>query len=426
MARNRLFGRLFAVFIGLFVLCQFTLRADDTSTAIFNPNFKTLQLAVNGNLLVPPILNLNAGDVLTVAFDELAEDRRFLRYSLVHCDADWKPSNLVESEYLDGFNIAEINDYEYSQATVVHYVHYRFDFPNEDIYVTKSGNYLVRIYDESEPEVTLLQARFYVCEYSTTETVEITSRTDIDYNKEHQQLSLAVDCTKSRVDNVFTDLKIKIMQNGRLDNVVTVTTPSRVVGRKAHFEHLRQLIFPAGNEYRRFENSSTYYPGMRVDKVEYHHPYYHATLFIDEPRDKDQYLFDKTQFGRFVVREYNSEQSDIEADYVVTHFSLEAPHYFDTDVYLDGDFLQRALSAESQMTYNRTTDRYEKVLLLKQGAYNYQYLAIDRSGKQPSHTAMIEGDKYQTINEYTIFVYTCVPGERYDRLVGAAIAHSDY
>lgn len=71
------------------------------------------------------------------------------------------------------------------------------------------------------------------------------------------------------------------------------------------------------------------------------------------------------------------------------------------------------------MTYNRATGLYEKTLLLKQGAYNYQFLTIDTDGK--SHTAStstIEGDYYQTRNEYLIKVYTRHRGERYDRLIG--------
>ena len=60
---------------------------------------------------------------------------------------------------------------------------------------------------------------------------------------------------------------------------------------------------------------------------------------------------------------------------------------------------------------------------MKQGAYNYQYLAVKNG---VGFTSTIEGDNYQTVNEYTILVYTRQPGDRYDRLISAAVAYSNY
>lgn len=75
------------------------------------------------------------------------------------------------------------------------------------------------------------------------------------------------------------------------------------------------------------ETVSTTYPGMNIESVDYHDPFYHATVATDYPRSADKYVYDRTQNGRFFIREYNSSQSDIEADYVVTHFSLDAPEH---------------------------------------------------------------------------------------------------
>jgi hypothetical protein len=69
------------------------------------------------------------------------------------------------------------------------------------------------------------------------------------------------------------------------------------------------------------------------------------------------------------------------------------------------------------MYFNRATQRYERALLLKQGAYSYQYLAL-APGSNVGRTDVIEGDKYETRNRYTVYVYNRRPGERYDRLIG--------
>lgn len=115
--------------------------------------------------------------------------------------------------------------------------------------------------------------------------------------------------------------------------------------------------------------------------------------------------------------------SNIEADYVITHFSLEMPELINTDIFLDGDFTYRRFSPQSRMIYNPTTKCYEKNILLKQGAYNYQYLAVPLGSPQ-GKTSIVEGNFYQTINEYTVMVYHRPPGSRYDRLVGTTFIYS--
>lgn len=406
------------VFILSFIVAL-TVSATDTMTGIFDDKFHTLRLDVNGNYLVPPVILMGTNDVLSISFDELAESHSYLRYSLVHCNANWTESSLVESEYLDGFNFGDIDDYEYSRMTATHYVNYRISLPNDRFQFKVSGNYLLRVYRDDDPDTTLLQARFMVSESTASVQADVLSVTDIDYNDAHQQVAVKVDATNAQVEDVFNDLMVYVSQNGRLDNEVMVRQPLRVSGKTAYYEHLRPLIFPAGNEYRRMEIVSTTYPGMHVETLDYYEPYYHATLSTDYPRCADSYMYDETQSGRFFIREYNSSYSDIEADYIVTHFTLDAPELADKHIFIDGDLTCRRFDPQSLMTYNRATEKYEKILLLKQGAYNYQYLVVDaNSNSNRASTAAIEGDYHPTRNEYLIKVYTRYRGERYDRLIG--------
>lgn len=396
---------------------------SDTSTRIDAPAFHTLQTKVNGSEQLPPVIILDSDDRLNISFDELSDDRRYMRYELIHCDMRWRPDGLVSPEYLEGFNEGTIDNYQYSQATAAHYVHYDLEIPNEQMRPRLSGNYLLRVYDESEPENTLLQVRFSIVEPVTTVSASASSRTDTDYNGSHQQLTIAVDTDGADIANVFTDLAVTVSQNGRIDNTVTVTSPSRIAGKTVFYEHNPTLIFPAGNEYRRMEIISTTYPGMRVESLGYADPYYHATLYTDEPRSGLPYTYDSTQHGRFRIREYDSENSDTEADYMVTHFSLAMPELQGLDIFIDGDLTLRRFSPESRMVFNRASGLYEHTMLLKQGAYNYQYLAVP-TGKMTGYTSLVEGDHYQTTNEYLIMVYHRRPGERYDRLIGITSALS--
>lgn len=399
-------------------ISAFAMNAADTMQGIFHPSFKTLEVYLASNRYAPDVVALNEpGDKIVISFDELSEDRRYMRYSLIHCDARWQPEGLVDSEFLDGFNEGTVNDYAFSEATLAHYVHYTITIPNDQMRIMQSGNYLLRVYDESDPDVTLLQARFGVSDFSADASISVSSRTDIDSNDAHQQVALSVDTKHIAVNDPFNGIKVVVSQNGRVDNEVVLTTPQRVNGDKLIYEHLRPLIFDAGNEYRRFETVSTSYPGIGIEDISYGNPYYNMTLAVDYPRNHSLYRYDSTQHGRFLVREVSADDSDTQADYVMVHFTLKMPELPGKELFLDGDFVNRRFDPASRMVYNRATGQYENSMLLKQGAYNYQYLAVP-FGETEGSTSEVEGNFYQTGNEYVVKIYHRPKGERFDKLIG--------
>lgn len=142
------------------------------------------------------------------------------------------PKDWSTQSFSTAFNEGTVDDYRYSQATVVHYVHYTITLPNEQVRITQSGNYLVRVYDERDPDDTLLQARFAVCDFTAPIGVTVGSRTDIDSNDSHQQLGITVDTHNLSLDDPFNDLCIVVTQNGRHDNEVILTTPSASTARE--------------------------------------------------------------------------------------------------------------------------------------------------------------------------------------------------
>lgn len=415
-------ARHFATII-LTIAASVAAYATDTRTAIFDNNFRSLRACTESNYYAPPVVELDGDDRVRIEFDEISPEMRYMRYSLLHCDANWQPSQLVESDYVDGFNEADIEEYDFSSGTFANYVHYGISLPNEDMPILLSGNYLLRVYPEEDSENTLLQVRFSIVEKAVDIFAEVTSRTDIDYNKSHQQVAVTVDTKDYRVENMYADLKVVVTQNARSDNEAIVTNPLRVSSNKAFFEHDRKLIFPAGNEFRRFEMTTTNYIGMGIDRYAYHDPFYHAELKIDEPRCYGSYTYDQTQYGRFTIRESNAFDSNTGADYMIVHFALDIPRQSGGDIFVDGEFTQHNFTNANRMHFNEATNRYELDMPLKQGAYNYQYLWLPH-GSKAALTAPIEGDFYQTVNEYQIKVYNRRLGERYDRLIGYTVLYS--
>lgn len=372
-----------------------------------------------------PIVQLNGDDPLIVSFDILAPERRYLRYSLTHCDASWQPDQLQPIEYVNGFNEGTIDDYAYSQGTLIPYVNYRLTIPGNDVTPTVSGNYLLKIYDEATPGTPLAVVPFMITEDRARIASDVSGRTDFDYNSSMQQLEIEVDFSATDIRDPWNELKVVVTPNFRHEARQTVERPLRVTGSKAVFAHNPALIFSAGKEFRRFETVSTsrYLP-MGVEWVAFDDPWYHFKLYTDTPQAGKDYRYDQTQFGRFTINADDTDDPDTQGEYVKVHFSLDIPEQPDARIVVAGELTGNRTDAYSPgvMTFNRTSNQYETDLTLKQGSYNYQYLLVPHNGK--ALTSPIEGDDYRTANRYDIAVYYRSPSDRYDRLIGFSTIYS--
>ena len=397
----------------------------DTRDHIFDSNVHSLKVCLANNMYIPPVLMMNGDDQLVVNFDYIDYDVHYLRYSVTHCNADWQPSQLVESEYVSGFNYADIDDYAPSEATYVHYYNYQFTLPNPDMELLVSGNYLLTVYEQDNSDDILFQTRFSVCEGKVGVYPQVTSRTDVEYNNRFQQVSFDVRFKPGQIKDPYSEFTCVVSQNSREDNAVTVVRPLMAAVDHVTYDHNNNLIFPAGNEFRRFETVAAHTINMGVQSIRYYNPMYHATLMVDEPRNETQYLYDKTQFGRFTIR--NAEaygENELEADYMITHFTLDAGGKLNGgNVFLYGEFLKGYPASQAMMKYDANSGCYTSELLLKQGAYNYMYLWVP-DGSSVGQTGKIEGDHYETVNEYLVMVYDRPMGERYDHLVGYGVTYS--
>lgn len=395
-------------------------QAADTRVKTVNPRFRTLQTLNADNFMGLPMVRLGTEDRMLITFDELGDDVSYLQYRLVHCNADWKPSQLVESEYLDGFNVADITDYAFSSNTYVHYVNYRIEIPNAEMRPLKSGNYLLQVFPQDDPDDLILQTRFLVSENAVSVSGEATSRTDRGLNTEWQQVNLTVSPGDFPLRSPLSDILLVVSQNGRPDRTRFIARPQQLKGRSLVYEHCPDLVFPAGNEYRRFETVRADYPGMNVDSVRFIGRNYHAWVHADSPRAAAPYVYDVTQNGRFKIDEYNSSDPDLGADYITVHFRLNHPEITNADVFVDGDFAYDSFGESNRMRYDRESQSYMLEIPLKQGSYNYQYVAVPHGAAKVSDPSLFEGDKFETGNEYQVYVYLREPGSRADRLIGTA------
>ena len=123
-----------------------------------------------------------------------------------------------------------------------------------------------------------------------------------------------------------------------------------------------------------------------------------------------------------MVRNLNVDDSNIEADYVNMHFSLENyENIGGRKIYVVGNFNNFELNDASEMKYNISKGMYENTSLIKQGFVNYKF--ITHTNNEIDHS-FIDGNFYQTENEYTVLVYYKNLDDRYDKVIGIGSASS--
>lgn len=393
----------------LFFLLLFFATWVKADNKIFSPAIKTLTAMVNDNWLDRPVMQLGTGDVLAVGFDELSHDARRYTCHLERCEADWTPStDVFESDWLQGFNDYPIDDYQHSLNTTVSYTHYAFRIPNEQCRIRMSGNYRLTIYDEDAGHEPVAEVDFYVVEPVVNIGLAMTTNTDIDVNRRHQQLSMTVEYKELKIIRPEEEIYTVVMQNWDEQTARLNPQPNYVYQQGLKWEHQRQLIFEAGNEYHKFEVLDVSHPTMGIDRIAWDGERYQAYPFASTVRRN--YLTDESACGAFYIRNSDRTEIDYTCDYVWVNYQLDAP--YSGDIFIQGQWTTNADRTAYRMMYDGTQACYRAQIMQKQGYYSYHY--VDAEGA----TAVTEGNFFQTRNRYQALIYYKGIGDRTWRLVG--------
>ena len=401
--------------LSLLLALAYTLCHAYGRQTIYVPTIKTLQVVVNQDWLSPPVMKLNSNDVLNISFDEMSHDYHRFVYKIEHCEADWSVSDeLFESDYIEGFNDNPIEDYQNSINTTVLYTHYKLQIPNEECRLKMSGNYRLTIYDEDNDDQIVLTAEFMVVEPVMSVGLAVTSNTDIDLNDSHQQLSMTLNYGPINITNREEQISTIVIQNNSHESSRINVKPNIVNNKGMRWEHNRELIFNAGNEYRKFEVLALSHPTMGIERISWDGHNYKAYPFVAEPRKN--YLYDEDANGAFYIRNSDNIDNNYTCDYVYVHYKLKSPELSGLTLAVDGNWATYDDHNIYRMEYDKTDATYNAVILQKQGYYSYRFVAIDANGNMT--LAPTEGSFYQTENRYQAYIYYKGTGERTWRLVG--------
>ena len=404
----------------IFLILTFTSASAQTLTEIAVPfNMKTVSFVQNGQNSVP-IFKL--GDGFQFQFDDLFGNDANYYYEIIHCDYNWIPSEIPKTDYLKGFDGLRILDYTNSLNTLQIYSHYRLALPNQNTQLQISGNYILKILDENKEVV--FSRKFILYEDLLMVPFQIKRARTLNNIEYKHNLEFSIKSNTINFQNPLKNIKVMLLQNGQFNTAIKNIKPQYTIGNDLIFRYDTETQFWAGNEFLFYDNNTIRAASNNVSLVDTSSDIYNSYLYTNIARANFPYSFTQDANGNFVVRNINASNNDIEADYTWVYFSLSAPAYMlNKGIFIAGMFNNYNLSPEYKMDYNAKKGIFEKAVLIKQGFTNYQFIVADEKGNIDQENA-IDGNFYQTENDYSVMVYYRENNDRYDRVIGKGNANS--
>ncbi len=366
-----------------------------------------------------PIIKL--GERINLSFDDLNANEEDYNYKIEHCNIDWEPSNLSESEFIQGYAEDRIRNYENSFNTLQPYTNYTLTIPNENTRIKVSGNYMLSVLNEDDEIV--FKRHFVVYEPKVTVGVTVYKSRDISTINTKQSVEFIINNPNFRINNPNKEIIPVILQNNNWQTAISGLKPQFYRGTQLLYKYNKETSFWGGNEFLYFDSKVIRSSTLNIANVELGNELYNTYLYTNEERIYEPYSLFPDVNGNFIIRTLNGDNSNTDADYSWVYFSLKTLQNLENkEIYISGNFNNWQLNENNKLNYNTVTGLYEASLLLKQGFYNYQYLTKSENGILSNHN--IDGSFYQTENDYTVLVYYKKLGSRYTKIIGVGFGNS--
>lgn len=415
------FKRIFFI-LALFIFNNAQALSPDS---IYMSNIKTVRLFQNGDQLTQPIITLNGNERLELHFDDLDADVKNYYYTYQLCNYDWQPVNVGTFDYIKGFSQNRISDYRFSSVALTRYTHYRVTLPQNNSYLTKSGNYILKVYLNGDTSQVAFTKRMMVLNAKATIAAKVTQPFAPEFFHTHQKVQFNVDIKGLNSFNVSQEIKVVVLQNFRWDMAMADIKPAFIRGTTMEFNSETSGVFEGGKEWRWLDLRDFHLQSDRVLTADYNKNSTEIFLKPDFPLSGQRYVYYRDFNGRSIIEAIRGINPYFEGDYATVNFSFIPPNgsaYTNKDIYLYGQLTNYEFSDRAKMVYNPQKGKYESSLLLKQGYYDYTYVAVDKDN--PSIHQSLDGNYYETENVYTILVYYRPFTGRSDELIGVSVINS--
>ena len=391
---------------------------------VFNDLIKTAYISIVDADQTHPVYRLNSNMPLALHFDFMSFDHPSYYVEFIHCDHNWKPSNISSQEYIDGNDYQEFSVGNPSFNTSQNYTHFDYTFPNESIQFLLGGNYYLLLFD-SETEDTLLQLPFYILDNQTFIEASTVEPTIPKYKFTHQKINLKVDAKDYEINDPYQNLIVQIRQNNRMDEKVENVMPSMVMNNAFQFSKATAFHFGGGKEFKYIDIRSLQNLEARVRSSKYIGTKTKIVLDIDKIRSYKPNISLTDMNGNYVIFTKDAQDHQLQGDYATVTLRLKQNQEMAwEDIYIVGAFNNWQILPEYKMFFNIHDKQYECDLNLKQGYYNYEYVTVPKGKKSPVERGYIEGHSRDAENDYFIYVYTKPSGENYMNLIGLSRINS--
>ena len=392
----------------LFLGLPFT-NLSQIESRIHHSNIQTAYVQTAQKYIYPNVvLNLGSENSASLKFDDLGLNYPSYYFRIIHCQANWIPSQLSEIEYLSDFNDIPLRNPESSLGTKVPYLHYTVPIPNLKV----SGNYIAMVYNKRNKKDTVLCVRFSVAEQLVKVQTSFSYAKTNALRSSHQTIDFKLTIPPSLNYAGDEQLSIQIRQNHQSKNLLhhLPTGQFNLQENSLSFPFFGQEnAFPGSNEFRLIDLRSSQQKLSFVDQIITGEKINVINAQIEQPQGLYPYVQRNDLNGSYIIESYENRENPLQSDYVQCDFRLKTKDSLE-EVYVVGGFNDYSLSA--RMMYNPSSGLLENKQILKQGIYNYQF----KSKNPPNST--LEGNYAQTENLYEVLIYYQKPGTRYDALVG--------
>lgn len=388
---------------------------------VFVGSIKTVKLFPQNNQQSIPIINLNSSEQLELHFDDLGNYPKNYFYTYELCNADWTKAEWSGFDYIKGFQQNRLSQYRVSSIAKTQYIHYQAMLPERNAVPIRSGNYLLKVYQDGDISKLVFIKSFYVVDQKISVSAQLQQPFDYQLSTTHQKIQLAVNTGQLNMMNP-QQIKTVILQNGGWNHSLNTFAPSFIRGNILEYNAEQDCIFPGSKEFRWIDLQSFRFESDRVERVNRTNIPMEVLVKTDLVRTQMRYLWYRDLNGFNEIRTTESINPWWQSDYATVVFRF-APDkgipFANKRVFLMGELTGNQVGDTSLMEFDSSEKVYTKKLLLKQGYYSYQYTTGEEvNGSVKLDQIFTEGNYWETENNYFIFVYFRALGGRHDELIG--------
>lgn len=412
----------------------FAAQASDStirySNYIYEGDIRSVQLTNAESGFNFPLIQVGEISKLMLNFDQLNPERDYYQFTLIHCDANWNPSNLQKSQYLYGTGFDNIDNATFSTGTLTQFTHYSITFPTENTKPRVAGNFLLLVYRNFDEKDIILSRRILVLDNKGALAMNVHSSSQVENRITHQEVDFTFNVTANNyfMPRPTEDLKVVMLQNGDWNSAITGLKPQFINGKNFNFDLQTGNQFFAGNEYRFFDVRTFQVTAAGVMRKFNIANQKHIILQNAISRQYDRYFNYSDYNGRFLISNKDLPATaggmQTESDYCFVHFSLSSNEELkDKEVYVYGELSDWRIQESFKCYYNADNKRYELVTPLKQAYYNYIFVVKDKVTGELDKK-YFENSFMETENNYIVLIYHKNQTLGYDELIGYGLKGS--